>query len=640
MSKLTIRHDALLYVATLTGDANTPMTWQVFDDDPVRKDKTLARVLHGRLEDVASALAAANDAGCGVFVTVNETDLQGRKAANILGVRALFIDCDTVRPTAWHLPPSVIVESKAGPHAYWLVCDGDLTTFSACQRRLIAHYHSDPVVNDLPRVMRLPGFDHRKGEPFTVRLGEAHADRGYSVADVMAGLREPAAPAPRGLRLVHSATATPQAGSDGYGRAALLSASVAVASAQPRTRNPTLFREAARLGQLVAGGALKPDDVEAELLRAADACGLEAGEATDVIRRALKYGESQPRQAPMSKAQSGKSRHHGNAEAGPKAIDANPVPTVGTTAVHFPDLDKDGKPYRDRQANTAALFAAYGIQVRYNRMTKGQEVACPVYVPITGREQNATLNWVQSVAADHGLSRNAVLSHIEADNHSYHPIEDWIESKPWDGVSRFDQVLSSLELAADVEPMLARTLLRRWAVSCAVAVWPSRPANFATQGVLILQGDQGAHKTRWIESLVPASLGAILTGHVLDPTDRDNVEIATSHWIVELGELDATFKNVAATPKPRRFAKTRTLRHTARNARKLIHPPSPQLSAQAKPRNGSRAASRAFALQEWVQRAWRARPFRRGKRAAARLKIGKRESSRRPRIWGHSRANC
>ncbi|TSA39552.1 hypothetical protein D4Q85_00960 [bacterium] len=84
---------------------------------------------------------------------------------------------------------------------------------------------------------------------------------------------------------------------------------------------------------------------------------------------------------------------------------------------------------------------------------------------------------------------------------------------------------------------------------------------------------------------------------------------------------------VAATPKPRRFAKTRTLRHTARNARKLIHPPSPQLSAQAKPRNGSRAASPAFALQEWVQRAWRARPFRRGKRAAARLKIGKRESN-------------
>ncbi len=51
------------------------------------------------------------------------------------------------------------------------------------------------------------------------------------------------------------------------------------------------------------------------------------------------------------------------------------------------------------------------------------------------------------------------------------------------------------------------------------------------------------------------------------------------------------FPAVATTPKPRRFAKTRALRHTARNARKPIQPPSPRLSAQAKPRNGSRAAS-------------------------------------------------
>src|SRR5262245_25529306 len=69
-------------------------TFQAFDDDQERGDKKLARVIHGTLNDSWNELVSLNDRGAGIFITVNETDLQGRKAQNVKRVRALFIDLD------------------------------------------------------------------------------------------------------------------------------------------------------------------------------------------------------------------------------------------------------------------------------------------------------------------------------------------------------------------------------------------------------------------------------------------------------------------------------------------------------------------------------------------------------------------
>jgi hypothetical protein len=47
---------------------------------------------------------------------------------------------------------------------------------------LIARFASDPRVHDLPRVMRLPGFFHRKGEPFMVRIVRVNAVASHPAA--------------------------------------------------------------------------------------------------------------------------------------------------------------------------------------------------------------------------------------------------------------------------------------------------------------------------------------------------------------------------------------------------------------------------------------------------------------------------
>jgi len=146
-------------------------TFQTFDDDPDRKDRNLVRVIHGSLGECAAKLKALNLRGAGVFVTVNETNLKGRKAENITKVRALFKDQDKEATFPSSPTPHIVVESSPNrQHDYWLVDGVKLEEFTKLQKKVIARYGSDPAVHDLPRVMRLPGFLHQKYEPFLTRI--------------------------------------------------------------------------------------------------------------------------------------------------------------------------------------------------------------------------------------------------------------------------------------------------------------------------------------------------------------------------------------------------------------------------------------------------------------------------------------
>jgi hypothetical protein len=147
-------------------------TYQTFDDSP-EKRRHLARILQGSFSDNVIELCDLNRDGAGVFVTVNQTDLKGRSAANVTALRACFVDGDDVPfPTSWHTRPDFIVwRSKTRWHAYWkLSSDTPLESFKGIQERLAAYYHTDPKIKDLPRVMRIPGFVHRKGVPTMVRF--------------------------------------------------------------------------------------------------------------------------------------------------------------------------------------------------------------------------------------------------------------------------------------------------------------------------------------------------------------------------------------------------------------------------------------------------------------------------------------
>jgi hypothetical protein len=78
-------------------------TFQTFDDNAERKNRKLARILHGNLDEHADQLARSNRLGAGIFVAVNQTDSEGRKRENIKRVRAVTADLDGVPAIAAYI---------------------------------------------------------------------------------------------------------------------------------------------------------------------------------------------------------------------------------------------------------------------------------------------------------------------------------------------------------------------------------------------------------------------------------------------------------------------------------------------------------------------------------------------------------
>jgi hypothetical protein len=147
-------------------------TFQTFDDTPDKK-RLLSRVLFRKnyeLDDL-------NDLGAGVFFTVNECDGKGRKKENVKRIRAVFVDLDG-SPIDPVLPynPHIVVESSPGKyHAYWLVDNFPIEAFTETQKNMAGKFAGDKAVNDLSRVMRVPGYYHRKSGCFlTKTIIESH----------------------------------------------------------------------------------------------------------------------------------------------------------------------------------------------------------------------------------------------------------------------------------------------------------------------------------------------------------------------------------------------------------------------------------------------------------------------------------
>ncbi len=163
------------------------VTFQTFDDK--KKDRPLARIIHGDIDNCLDTLNSLNKQGAGIYWMVNRGDGRGRKKENVLCVRAVFIDLDGTSPEpAFNAPlqAHAIIESSPGKyHFYWLVDDLEINEFTPLQEALAEKFNSDPSVKDVPRVMRIPGFYHNKAEPFLTRIVEMNPGKPYTKNQIL-----------------------------------------------------------------------------------------------------------------------------------------------------------------------------------------------------------------------------------------------------------------------------------------------------------------------------------------------------------------------------------------------------------------------------------------------------------------------
>ena len=240
--------------------------------------------------------------------------------------------------------------------------------------------------------------------------------------------------------------------------------------------------------------------------------------------------------------------------ASPPAND-NTLPAVQSPALPmavdwygpFPDFNGKGKPIATIE-NVAEAARRLGVTVRYNVIKKEVELIIPGQGFSVDNRANASLAWLSSACSRFGVPTGQLGDYLcyLADQNQYNPVAQWILSKPWDGTRRLDSFFNTIVaegedgdegyLVAD----LKAAMMRRWMISAVAAAF--NPNGVSAHGVLVLQGDQYLGKTKWFKGLVPSHLGVIQDGLMLRPDDRDSVKQVVSYWLVELGELDATFR--------------------------------------------------------------------------------------------------
>lgn len=148
---------------TILDEGQEDFTFQTFDEQ--KKNKSLTCILHGSLDQHFDALAELNRKGAGIYITVNKTNLKGRKNGNIVRIRAVYCEDDGDVPGAKPLPekPHVVVRTSPGKHHRYLITSTtNFDEYDGVIERMVQDHGSDPGAKGRARVLRLPGFHHTK----------------------------------------------------------------------------------------------------------------------------------------------------------------------------------------------------------------------------------------------------------------------------------------------------------------------------------------------------------------------------------------------------------------------------------------------------------------------------------------------
>jgi putative DNA primase/helicase len=202
------------------------------------------------------------------------------------------------------------------------------------------------------------------------------------------------------------------------------------------------------------------------------------------------------------------------------------------------DLDDNGRP-KCTIENLRKVADQRGIILRYNVIKKQEEIIIPNESYSLDNGLNAAYARIVSFCKQEDMPTSQIGDYLTylCDQTQYNPVTTWIKSKPWDGHSRLQEFYDTIE---SPDRAVKELILRRWMTSAVASAFS--PDGLATRGVLVFQGEQYLGKTSWFKKLAPHHLDVRKDGYILRLDDKDNIFQCLSHWLIELGELEATFK--------------------------------------------------------------------------------------------------
>ena len=221
------------------------------------------------------------------------------------------------------------------------------------------------------------------------------------------------------------------------------------------------------------------------------------------------------------------------------AIEGELLPKLKTVTVptEYDFNRNDRGKYLNTKGNVQGVMTLNGITCAYNVIKKRMEIEVPDANFIQDMQDESALIEIEDRCIQMDIPHTKVRDYLKLLAVEYNPVKDWMESRAWDGQSRLQDFLDSI---TSVDRSLKEMLMKKWLISCVAAA--CEPNGVSLEGILVFQGAQGLGKTLWFKRLADYDQGWLLEGATLNPSDKDSVKQAVSHWLVELGELQSTFK--------------------------------------------------------------------------------------------------
>jgi hypothetical protein len=507
-------------------------------------------------------------------------------------------DADVDAMLAKYLTPSFTVSTGHGTHAYWLLDEPIITSEPSerlafktalvrLQKTMMSRsgMHLDSV-GDLARVMRVPGTTNRKQEPFMPVVANYPAEIvRYSMLDLLSEMDDE-----QKKKQIQSPIQREGSGDD------LRDFMDQVRDNLRNDRNEYnhfLNREAYSVGHLVPAYMSESEAINF-LLDAASVYVARDGvtEARATIASGVKAGQEQTREPWMMlernkrvnvearkaareaaivknkqdiaaikeeiangicadqktarakiqvlAAESSALRNENKSEriAPPSYRRGDGEGSIGKFPVDmFPDVYGNNKYPSETLANLRFLMEKHNVSVSYDVIKKANILDFQGKFYNSHNKDNNFLTDIKDMLHTNGIRSNHAKENLDriASENTRNPVKDWIEAKPWDGDSRFEQFADSIRVASGFPKSRARWMLRRWMLSAVNAAVNAVASHVC---LVLFSPHQGIGKTRWCLSMVPAKSDWALEGAALFPGNKDCELTALSHWICELGEVD------------------------------------------------------------------------------------------------------
>lgn len=169
-----------------------------------------------------------------------------------------------------------------------------------------------------------------------------------------------------------------------------------------------------------------------------------------------------------------------------------------------------------------------GVSEEYNPETLQNDLPVILHDQLKGKFKRCEKESVQD------------LLRVIAGKNRCNSVLEMLRGGVWDGVDRIAELYDIL--AIDESDTLSRLLIKKWLWQALSMARNSLKGAYGADGILVLQGKQGLGKTTLVRKLAVKQELCKL-GQYVDSNDKDTARRCASAWLVELGEIETTFKS-------------------------------------------------------------------------------------------------